>query len=74
MSYLLQVRALEREALAMQGLRPHLDAKTKLPMVDEALAEFEAWLNEVPKESDRTVVDPELAELYDLLGVGQRRR
>lgn len=73
MSYLLQVRALERQALALQGQRPFLDEKAKLPTVDETLAEFEAWLNAVPQAGPARAVDAESAQLYELLGVGKGR-
>jgi hypothetical protein len=73
-SYLLQVRAKEREALAIQGLAPHVDEGTHLPTAAEVIEEFDQWLMADPEDSEpATRADRDQAELYALLGVGRRR-
>jgi hypothetical protein len=73
-SYLLQVRAIEREALAIQAQAPFVDEGVQLPTVAEALAEFDAWLISPPPD-DRSVApeDIERAEQYEAMGVRRRR-
>ena len=62
MSYLLQVRAREREALAIQGQAPFLEEGAHLPTVAEVIAEFDEWLL---SETERDV-SPENAEKRQL--------
>jgi hypothetical protein len=72
-SYLLQIRAIEREALALQVLAPHLEQGAQLPSPAEAIAEFDAWLTEEPpEERPLTGADMERAELYEAMGVRRR--
>jgi hypothetical protein len=72
-SYLLQIRAIEREVLAIQAQAPFLEEGSKLPTVAEAIAEFDAWLSEdAPEERPLTGADMERAELYEAMGVRGR--
>jgi hypothetical protein len=72
-SYLLQVRSIEREALALQAQAPFMEEGSKLPTVGEALEEFDEWLTSDPDgDGPSTPADAEMAELHALL-VGERR-
>ena len=72
MSYLLQVRSIEREALALQAQAPFMEEGSKLPSVADALAEFDAWLIEGDGDQPATPANSETIELHDLL-VGRKR-
>lgn len=72
-SYLCQVEALERLALAQIALLPHLEeeARKKMPTVDQVRAEFDEWLNEEPAEMSMTPPDRERLLMLQLLGVAK---
>lgn len=62
MSYLLQMRAREREALAIQAQAPFLDEGSHLSTVAEVIDEFDEWLvSEIEQD-----VSPENAEKRQL--------
>jgi hypothetical protein len=52
-SYLLQVRALEREAMALQARAAFAEEGVHVPSVAEVVADFDAWLAEdvVPRRA-----------------------
>lgn len=75
MSYLLQIRAIEREALAIQAQAPFVEQGSRLPTVAEAIAEFDAWLaGDLPDDRPPAAADLELAELHEAMGVRGRGR
>ncbi len=67
LSFLLQVEAIERAALAQLALLPHLQEGVEPPLgPDEAVAEFVAWLDQQPKSEARTWD----SDLRELIGIG----
>lgn len=71
MSYLLQARAREREALALQAQAPFIDGTP--PTVAEVLAEFDAWLISVPTEDEPvSPQDQAQRDLDEAMGVRRR--
>jgi hypothetical protein len=67
------VRALEREALALQMRAAFAEEGTHVPSVAEVIAEFDRWLLEdatVPQAA--SVTDVERDELFELIGVRRR--
>lgn len=71
MSYLLQARAREREALALQAQAPFIEGDP--PSVAEVLAEFDAWLVSVPSEAEpATPQDQAQRDLDEAMGVRRR--
>jgi hypothetical protein len=72
-SYLLQIRALEREALAMQSQAPFVTEGSHLPSVAEVIAEFDGWLSADPMEDQPpTSVDMEMQQLHRAMGLRGR--
>jgi hypothetical protein len=70
-SYLLQMRAREREALAFQAQAPFLDEGSHLPTVAEVIAEFDEWLvSEI--EQDVSPQDAEKRQLDAAMLVRRR--
>ena len=75
MSYMLQVQALEREALALQARAAFAEEGTQVPSVAEVIADFDRWLTEDAESPEPlTVADIEREQLFELLGVGGRGR
>lgn len=70
MSYLLQVRAIERDALALLAQSPFLEGHP--PSVAEAIAEFDAWLNSEPVDHQETPRDRAQWDLDVAMGVRRR--
>jgi len=61
-SYLLQIRAREREALAIQAQAPFLEEGSRLPTVGDVIAEFDEWLIS-DEEQDVSPADAERRQL-----------
>lgn len=70
MSYLLQVRAIERDALALLTQAPFLEGRP--PTVAEAVAEFDAWLNSESVDHQETPRDRTQWDLDVAMGVRGR--
>lgn len=68
LSYVLQVEAIERLALAQIALVPHLkeEAAGSILSPAEAVAEFDKWLSHEPEVKVRTLE----SDLRELLGIG----
>lgn len=74
-SYMLQVRSLEREVLALQARAAFAEEGTHVPSVAEVIADFDRWLTEDAVMSQPlTTADIEREQLFELLGVGGRGR
>lgn len=66
LTYLLQVEAIERRALAEITLAPHLGRDSTLPSPEDAREAFDTWLNTPPVPAAGQTGD---TELFDLLGL-----
>lgn len=66
LSYAVQVEALERQALTMMTLAPHLEDSSKIPTPEEVVQEFQQWLLSKPEAAGMKSED---AELMELIGV-----
>ena len=73
MSYLLQIRAIERQTLTLQAQAPFMENPAGVKTVAAAVAEFDEWLISDPPE-DRPVDanDLERQELHEAMGMGRR--
>jgi hypothetical protein len=72
---MLQVRSLEREALALQARAAFAEEGTRVPSVAEVVADFDRWLTDDAEMSEPlSVADIEREQLFELLGVGGRGR
>lgn len=67
MAYLIQVEQIEREVLTIRGQAAFMDAKAQLPTVEQAVDEFEAWLNSPPDMRPLTTEQIEREELTALM-------
>jgi hypothetical protein len=69
-SYLLQIRAIEREVLAASVQAPFLEEGSSLPSVAEVIAEFDGWLtSEDPAGQPVAGLDVHMQQQYRAMGV-----
>jgi hypothetical protein len=72
-SYLLQIRAIEREVLAAAVQAPFLEEGSSLPSVAAVIAEFDEWLiSEAPAEQSMAGLDVHMQQQYRAMGVRGR--
>jgi hypothetical protein len=64
LAYSVQVEQIERRSLAEMQLAPHMESKGQISTPEVAVAEFDAWLNEMPPDP---ALRTEAGELENLI-------